>query len=173
MKASTRTIVIFSTILFLTCSMLPAQAVDKTPERADQIKRLLGAAWWNNPAKIEELGLTSDQREQMNNEIAAYLEAIASERSQQKINKELNHAIVVGSWDAARELAKELAATTTDKALQQSMLKIKIMSLLTGDQRKLFAAKYPRLLERQWPQTPAQKSREKTTDKQKKGDQKA
>ncbi len=173
MKASSRTIVIISAVLLFSSSMLPARAAENAPERADQLKKLVSAAWWNNPAKVKDLGLTPNQRTRMNDELATYLEAITSLKPQEGITTKLNDALVAGSWDNARELAKELAAGRTDRTLQRSNLKITIMSLLAGEQREFFAKEYPRLLERQWPQSPSPKNRQNKTDTKKRGDENA
>jgi len=130
----------------------PAWAVDpadkqaKPGKRAQQERRL----WWNDPAVVEKLSLSGDQRAEMDRLFETYRSAQKSYAQQGNARTAFHEALKQGDAERAR---KELASwVKREGVLVQAAgeLKIGVLSLLSEEQRKTLASSYPRLFPQPW-----------------------
>lgn len=107
--------------------------------------------WWNQPAKIEALGLSEDQRSQMDSLLMAFLEQRRSAAGRrQEALRALGQALARGDWSAARDHGDAVVAATSSPIDLQIELMIEVVGLLTPEQRQALIAEAPRLLSRLW-----------------------
>jgi len=125
----------------------PAWAADKPAKPAERAEARL---WWNDPAVIEELSLTGDQRAQMDGMFETYKGARKRAAREANARQAFRKALEQGDEDRARRELDSWAEG--ERALTQAIgdLKIGVVSLLTEEQRKARASAYPHLIQTNW-----------------------
>jgi Spy/CpxP family protein refolding chaperone len=128
----------------------PAWAADPANEQARPAEGAETRLWWNDPAMVEKLGLSGDQREQMDLLFETYRSAQKSHSKTRAIRTAFYEALKQGDAERA---PKELASWAEGEAgLIRALgeLRIGVFSLLSEEQRKTFVSAYPRLLPQPW-----------------------
>lgn len=139
----------------------PAKAsADKTPAEKAQAaaektkarrQDLISKTWWNQPKKIEELGLKQEQRSKMDAAIQAFLKNRQnSPREQHKALNAFGEALAKGDQETARRHGDSVAQAISDPVRGQIDMMIEVVALLTPEQRQKLASTYPKLLTRLW-----------------------
>jgi Spy/CpxP family protein refolding chaperone len=125
----------------------PARAEDPP---AKHTKRAEARLWWNDPAVVEKLGLSGEQRGQMDQLFEAYRGERKNAARSSNARDRFLEALEQGDVERAQ---RELDASAEgERALVQALgeLKIGVLSLLSEEQRKTLASAYPRLLPQPW-----------------------
>lgn len=168
MKTGTRVIMVLVFAALVSSSPLSAQTEQEAPNREAQLNRLLDSVWWNNPDKVSGLNLTEAQRAQMDDLLVDHHNSLGAQKSLRRIRAKFNDALVSGSWDQAHKLSVELVEGIEESTQRNYDLKIQVMRIMTGEQREVFSAEYPRLFTRQWLKRKASKkpmtSKERNAD---------
>ena len=127
-------------------------AADPPPE--DRRHRLVSKMWWNQPKKIEQLGLGDTQREAMDALLNAFLDDRAAlvKHHRQTLGA-LGDALASGDADVARAQGSAIAEAASAPIRRQVDLRVDVVALLTPDQRQTLASTYPKLLSRLWVRT--------------------
>lgn len=141
-----------STLVSALILCLSSGAAFAQPPRAGQGHMGQGQRiWWNQDRFVEALGLTEEQRGQMD----AVLEAnIAGRRGQiepyVETRRALAEAVAAGDWkgaEAARDRLAELAAATSRS---ESDLVVAVGKLMSAEQRKKLQEEFPMMFARPW-----------------------
>ena len=126
-----------------------------TVERAGAIRKsFVEKVWWNQPKKIEEIGLNQEQRTKMDAALVAFLEerqGIAKQQQQALVA--FGEALAQGNEKAARghgDVYVERLSAPTDHQLD---MMIEVVALMTPEQRKKLRSLYPRMFSRLWVHT--------------------
>jgi Spy/CpxP family protein refolding chaperone len=128
----------------------PARAADPAEKPAKPAKRAEGRLWWNDPGVVEKLGLSGDQRAQMDQLFETYQGDRKNAARSSNARKPFVEALEQGDMDRARSELDSWAEG--ERALVQAggKFKIEVLSLLSEEQRKALASAYPRLIRRSW-----------------------
>ena len=122
---------------------------DKTEEERNQA--LASKIWWNQKRKINQLGLSEEQREQMDEHLMAYLEGFNTHaRAEKQLFRQLGDALTGGDQTLAETTRNELSQSTADTVNRQINMMIEVMSLLSEEQKTQLADQYPLLSSRLW-----------------------
>jgi Spy/CpxP family protein refolding chaperone len=133
----------------------PARAADPAAEQAKPAKRPEAGLWWNDLAVVEKLGLSGEQRAQMDQLFETYLSERKKAARSKNADRRFLEALEQPDMDRAR---RELDSWSEgERALVQASgkLKIEVLSLLSGEQRKALASAYPRLVRQTWVPRPS------------------
>lgn len=115
---------------------------------------LVAKIWWNQPKKVQELGLTDAQRQKMDAVLRAYLEdRPAAQQRQRQAFAAISDALAAGDRDAALRQGEAAARAAGDPVLQQVEMMIDVAVIMTPEQRKTFTETYPRMFSRPWIRT--------------------
>ncbi len=135
----------------ITATNAQAQASPAEERAATQTQKLVSKLWWNQPQKVEELGLSDAQRSRMDGHLVAFLEQRGEElKKHREALKNLGEALGRGDTTAARASRDEIATTTSTPVQQQIDMMIAVIAELTAEQRGKLSESYPRLLSRLW-----------------------
>ena len=111
-------------------------------------KRLI---WWNNDTKVETLSLSEAQRTAMDDELLAFLRARSDNAAAQREAYEaFGVALAAGDETAAREAANQVVELTSAPVRLQSEMMIKVIGLLSAQQRQSMVEEWPRLMSTPW-----------------------
>ena len=130
----------------------PKTESSKATDRASkQRQSLVSKMWWNQTAKIEELGLSTEQRGKMDAELVRYLDArTESQKKQKEALAAFGEAMNRNDKAAAMELAKKAASASALPVEEQLAMMTTVVGLLSDDQYKTFTSQYPNMLSRLW-----------------------
>lgn len=107
--------------------------------------------WWNQPDKVEALGLSQEQRQAMDQSLTSFLavraEAIAKQR---QAFGEFGQALTKGDTEPTRQRGDDLIAAMSAPLKGQVTMMTEVASLLTAKQRQLLGERYPKLMSSQW-----------------------
>lgn len=135
----------------VTATTALAQASQTEERAAAQTQGLVSKMWWNQPQKVEELGLNEAQRSRMDAHLLTFLghrgEGI---KQQREALKKLADALGRGDTAAARASRDEIAAATSAPVQRQIDMMIAVTAELTAEQRGKLRETYPNLLSRMW-----------------------
>jgi Spy/CpxP family protein refolding chaperone len=115
---------------------------------------LSAPAWAADPAVIEELSLTGDQRAQMDGMFETYKSARKRAR-EANARQAFREALGQGDEDRARRELDSWAEGERARTQATGDLKIRVLSLLTEEQRKIRASAYPHLIQTNWTHRPS------------------
>lgn len=102
--------------------------------------------WWNDPALVEKLALTKEQRAKMDALLAKQPAVPRIDELAATFQNALEH----GNTEAARRALAAWADASRDTVRARGALKIEVLSLLTEPQRKQLAALEPDVIARAW-----------------------
>jgi len=128
----------------------PAWAAEPADEPARAAKRAEARLWWNDPAVVEKLGLSGDQRAQMDQLFETYRSERRNAAKSSNAHDSFLEALGQGDAEWAR---RELESWVEgERALLQAVgkLKIEVLALLSEEQRKALPSAYPRLIQQVW-----------------------
>lgn len=149
----------FFAILTLLVAVNPAAAQTNAPREetqdGDKIRQrqanFASKIWWNQPKKIEDLGLSTEQRKKMDAHLFAYMDNRRENNTPPSVAQDgLLSALVEGDPAAAREHGEVLAEAAAAPVRGQIELMIQVTSEMTPAQRQKMAKNYPRMLSRPW-----------------------
>jgi Spy/CpxP family protein refolding chaperone len=126
-------------------------AESKAPARGSN---LVSKIWWNQPKKVEELQLSDGQRHAMDAALLVFLRERENGQSTQK--ERLNtfgEALGRDDMDTARAQGEKFAEGVATPVHLQIEMMIKVVGLMTPEQRKKMVASYPRMFSRLWVQS--------------------
>jgi len=147
----------------------PADKQAKPAKRAQQERQL----WWNDPAVVEKLSLSGDQRAQMDQLFETYRSAQKSHVKQGNVGNAFQEALLQGDSDRARSELDAMLRKMRAPAEALGELKIGVIALLSEEQRKALESDYPRLIRQTWvpraswerpPRPAGKKQQKKPTD---------
>ncbi len=114
-------------------------------------KALTSKIWWNQKRKIEALSLSEEQRHQMDHKLGDYLREFTSHAKDQKeAFAALGNALQAGNSELAEQQNSKLSQLTSTSVSRQVDIMIKVVAILTDEQRAIVAQKYPSLFSRLW-----------------------
>jgi Spy/CpxP family protein refolding chaperone len=127
-----------------------AWAADPADEVAKPAKRVEAQLWWNDPAVVEKLSLSDDQRAQMDR----LFETFKSERKNASRSSNAQGrflaALEQGDMDQARNELDSWAEGERAQVQAAGKLKLEVVSLLSEEQREALESAYPRLIRKNW-----------------------
>ena len=148
-----RTTIIFA-FLCLSLTSIAGKEHSHAAESEDESvrnKALTSKIWWNQTQKIKEISLTEEQRHQMNHILGDYLrEFTIHSKGQKEAFVVLGEALNSGNSILAAEQQDKLSKLTATSVSQQVGIMIKVVALLTDEQRVVIGKKYPLLFNRLW-----------------------
>jgi Spy/CpxP family protein refolding chaperone len=130
----------------------PARAADPAAEPA---KRPEARLWWNDPAVVEKLSLSGEQRAQMDQLFETYLSERKNAARSKNANKRFLEALEQGDGERARKELDSWAEGERAQVRAGGKLKIEVLSLLSEEQRQALASAYPRLIRKNWGPRPS------------------
>jgi Spy/CpxP family protein refolding chaperone len=133
----------------------PAWAQEPTVEPAKPAKRPEVRLWWNDPAVVEKLSLSGEQRAQMDQLFGTYLSERKNAARSKNANKRFLEALEQGDGERARKELDSWAEGEQGLVQAGGKLKIEVLSLLSEEQRKALASAYPRLIRKSWVPRPS------------------
>lgn len=132
----------------------PREPADEKAEEDPVDERrqaLVSKIWWNQPQKVEELGLSDQQRSEMDAALQRYLAGRGGAKTQRREALEaLGKALGEGDAKAARSVGDELAGLSSGPIRDQVGMMIEVVAVLTPQQRQKTGSLYPRLLSGLW-----------------------
>ena len=150
-----------SPILFLVPALVISWLVGAMPSQAEaeegakaKLRRVgtaesLQSMWWNDPALVEALELSDASRSEMDGHCRAYVQN-RPERADRGVRTDFEAALREGDWERARQHLRERAAEAGKRLEAQGELKIRVLSLLSDEQRAKLVEKKPKLLRQAW-----------------------
>jgi Spy/CpxP family protein refolding chaperone len=150
-----------------------AQAADPADEKARQARRPETRLWWNDPAVVEKLSLSNDQRAQMDQLYETYRNERKNASRSSNARVPFLEALEQGDMDQARKKLDSWAEGDRAHAQATGELKIGVIALLSEEQRKALETGYPRLIRQSWvpraswerpPRPAGRKQQKKPTD---------
>lgn len=137
---------LFGLLLLLT-PLAAADAVAQTSARPAPSPGM----WWNQPRFADGLGLTAEQRGDLDRLLEQHLaqrrEAV---ETYQERRLELARAVSAGDWAEAREAGGRAAEAAAGLSRAETDLVVAVMQRLTPAQREEVAEEFPILLRRPW-----------------------
>jgi Spy/CpxP family protein refolding chaperone len=133
----------------------PAWAADPADEQAKPAKRPETRLWWNDPAIVEKLSLSGEQRAQMDQLFGTYLSERKNAARSSNARKPFLEALEQGDMERARSKLDSWAEGERAGVQAGGKLKIEGLSLLSDEQRKALASAYPRLIRKSWVPRPS------------------
>ncbi|MEO1366097.1 MAG: hypothetical protein AAFX50_02885 [Acidobacteriota bacterium] len=131
-------------------SAAPAPAEAAAPAAIPD-RGLAARMWWNQPKKIEELGLGDTQRATMDGALRRFAAVRAEAIRRQKIAfAAYGDALASGDAAAIESRGEALRAAMSAPLEGQVDLMAEVTAMLTADQRRRLVERYPKLLSRQW-----------------------
>jgi len=132
----------------------PAEGVEEPAakrRRARQPGELSKRIWWNQETVIETLALEEAQRLRMDEIFHAFVErdGILLER-QQKVIEAFYTTLEAGDWASAKSALEKLADDRVEQVMDQPLMKIEVLQLLTPEQLSRFQVEYPNLFRQPW-----------------------
>lgn len=116
-----------------------------------QRQKLVANIWWNQTRKIEEIGLSEEQRAQMDASLKAYLESRAeSLKKQREALSNFGTRLVQGEQEEVQQSGNELFELMSMPIRQQVDMMIDVAAMMTPEQRQQLVARYPMLFSRLW-----------------------
>lgn len=109
--------------------------------------------WWNEPAIIEKLTLSEEQRKKMDGSLEEFrktlreIEGVAARDA-------FTDALTAGDWKKARAKLDELSKEASQPLLAHGRLKIDVLSTLSKEQLAKLVESYPRLIGQPWIRMP-------------------
>ena len=159
MNSLTSKLLVIASLLALPSTAARAADEDKTAPKAaptaSAIDRVVSHMWWNQTPKVAAIGLTADQRAQLDALGRAYLEARRDRTGQRDALAAFSAALKQNDFEAARKHAQALADASAEPHLAQAEMMIDALKLLSAEQRGKIAANFPGLLEGPWMRTGA------------------
>jgi len=128
----------------------PARAVDPVDEPAKPAKRAEARLWWNAPAFVEKLGLSGEQRAQMDQLFEAYESERKDAARSSNARRPFFQALEQGDMEQARRELDSWAEGERAAVQAGGKLKVEVLSLLSEEQRKALASLHPRLIRKTW-----------------------
>jgi Spy/CpxP family protein refolding chaperone len=132
-----------------------ARAEDPAAEPAKPAKRPEPRLWWNDPVVVEKLGLSGDQRAQMDRLFQTYESERKDAARSSSARKRFLEALEQGDMDRARSEVDSWAEGDRAMVHAGGKLKIEALSLLSQEQREALASAYPRLIRQNWMPRPS------------------
>jgi len=133
----------------------PARAADPAAEQAEPARRPEARLWWNDPAVVEKLGLSGEERAQMDQLFETYLSERKNAARSRNANKRFLEALEQPDMDRARRELDSWAEGERAGVQASGKLKIEVLSLLSEEQRKVLTSAYPRLIRKNWVPRPS------------------
>ncbi len=133
-------------LVLLVLALLAAAplALAKGPRGGDRIQ------WWNDPALVEELGLSAEQREKMDAALALQKQALEKAKRRQDQHRKFNEALEAADWERARQALDTWVSDAGSTWAARGELKLTVLQLLTPEQHKILVERYPRMIRRPW-----------------------
>jgi hypothetical protein len=131
----------------------PAWAEDPAGEPAKEArpaKRPEARLWWNDPAVVEKVGLSGEQRAQMDQLHETYKGEKKNAARSSNARHRFVEALEQGDVERARSELDSWSEGERAQVRAGGKLKIEVLSLLSGEQRKALASAYPRLIRKNW-----------------------
>jgi ParB-like chromosome segregation protein Spo0J len=152
--------IVLGLLLALATFSSPARAQDPVdepakPARQAQAKRAEARLWWNDPAVVEKLELSGDQRAQMDQLFETYLSERKKAATSSNARKPFFAALEQGDMDGARRELASWAEGERAGIQAGGKLKIEVLELLSEEQRKALASAYPLLVRKAWAARPS------------------
>ena len=118
---------------------------------ADRVRALTAKTWWNNPQKVEKIGLNEEQRQRMDTLFMAYLEVHNAQLKAQKQSfKDFGHALSQNDTELSQRLRDEVTQSTAESVGKQMDMMVNVMAELSDEQRAIVTTDHPFLMSRLW-----------------------
>lgn len=150
-----------SPILFLVLALAISWLAGAMPSQAEgeegagaKLRRVstaesLESMWWNDPALVEALELSDASRSEMDDHCRAFVEN-RPERADRGVRRPFEDALREGDWEQARQHLRKRTEEAGKRIEAQGELKIRVLSLLSDEQRARLVEKKPNLLRQVW-----------------------
>ncbi len=123
----------------------------KAAGSSNGIARVVGQMWWNQDKKVTALGLTDEQRGNMDTIGRAYLEGRRAARTgQSDAFARFSESLQQGDWSTANDRAKAMAEESGKPLLAQGEMMVEVLRLLSAEQRQKLAADFPGIFKGPW-----------------------
>jgi len=113
--------------------------------------RRLSRAWWHDARLVEGLKLTGKQQDDMDEflagRIAVRQQVLADNR---RADAAFKKALGEGNWEAARRQIVTMRGLAGTEAESRLTFRLDVFHILTPDQRRTLAEKYPEVLTQPW-----------------------
>ncbi|MDJ0850950.1 MAG: hypothetical protein QNK04_21475 [Myxococcota bacterium] len=111
--------------------------------------------WWNSPAFIESLSLSTDQREKMDAAWERFQASVGERSKSVGSRKSFHEALEQGRWEEARKALDTMADAARVPLKASGELKIAVLEQLSDEQRQKLATEHATLLRQTWSPRPA------------------
>jgi len=159
MKRRTNMWALFAALTLTPCGLAAEQAAaaEQAPEEAtsgiteERFERMQQNLWWNRQDMIELLGLSESQRQEMNGFARDYVVALpGTGRTMRALQKSFNETLATGTKEEAESLANQLGDLMSAQYAGQAMMKVRVLFVLTEQQRKTMAAEKASFFNQPW-----------------------
>jgi Spy/CpxP family protein refolding chaperone len=106
-------------------------------------------SWWNDPMIVKKLTLTDGQRQKMNALFVEY-DKSGPRRPNVVTQKPYLEALEKGDWALAQKEIDRWLVSDEQPKRAMAELKVKILPLMSDEQRALLKQHYPRIIRRTW-----------------------
>lgn len=106
--------------------------------------------WWDDPTIVEQLEITDAQRAKMTEVFSELREQINPRRYNAVTQKPFLEALEKGEWDEAREQGERWVSSLQGPKRAMIELKLRVLPILSAEQRGKMISLYPRLIRRSW-----------------------